>query len=96
MEFCGLRTFTGEGAVSLARPFIAAGVPLVLASLWPVESNATADLMISFHQHRKEKTGNNSTVNALRLAQLEAIRKPNAETDFGWAAFVAIGGYAEF
>lgn len=89
-------TNRGEGAISLTRSFIAAGVPLVIASLYEVDSAATADLMIAFHKHRK--TEGLSSVEALRLAQLdmingsvEAYRHP-----FYWAAFVAFGGYATF
>lgn len=46
LSACGTaieRSYRGEGSISLARPFLAAGVPLVVASLWPVDSNATAD-----------------------------------------------------
>ena len=87
------RSYRGEGAIGLARPFIAAGVPLVIASLWPVESEATAGLMISFHKHRKQDQV--STVEALRRAQLEALHNPQSKT-YDWAAFVAIGGYTGF
>ena len=75
-----------------------AGVPIVVASLWPVDSAATADLMISFHRHRKEDPDHISTVQALRRAQLEMIHntQPNSNASFGWAAFVAIGGYAAY
>jgi CHAT domain-containing protein len=90
------RAYRGEGAIGLARPFIAAGVPLVVASLWPVESEGAADLMVSFHKHRKQD--HVSTVEALRRAQLEYLHNewPNSRRDFGWAAFVTIGGYAAF
>lgn len=90
------RTYRGEGAISLARPFIAAGAPVVVATLWPVESRATTDLMISFHKHRKSDSV--STVEALRRAQLEMLRRQtlNNQSDYTWAAFVAIGGYATF
>lgn len=89
------RAYRGEGAIGLARPFIA-GVPLVVASLWPVESDTTADLMISFHKHRKQD--HVSTVEALQRAQLDMLhsQKPNLPQNYGWAAFVTIGGYAEF
>ena len=89
------RAYRGEGAIGLARPFIT-GVPVVVASLWPVESDATADLMISFHKHRKQD--HVSTVEALRRAQLEMLshQQPNLPQNYGWAAFVTIGGYAEF
>lgn len=89
------RAYRGEGAIGLARPFIT-GVPLVVASLWPVESNLTADLMISFHKHRKQD--HVSTVEALQRAQLDMLhnQQPNLPQNYGWAAFVTIGGYAEF
>jgi CHAT domain-containing protein len=90
------RYYRGEGAISLARPFIAAGVPLVVASLWKVDSAASADLMIAFHKYRK--VHDRSSVEALRLAQLEMIRGRNGiySRPFYWAAFVAYGGAAPF
>jgi CHAT domain-containing protein/lipoprotein NlpI len=90
------RSYRGEGAIGLARPFIVAGAPLVVASLWPVESEASANLMISFHKHRKQD--HVSTVEALRRAQLEALHKSQSGTQRNndWAAFVTIGGYASF
>jgi CHAT domain-containing protein len=90
------RAYRGEGAIGLARPFMVAGVPLVIASLWPVESQASADFMISFHKHRKQDRV--STVEALHCAQLEALQKSqsSAQANYDWAAFIAIGGYANF
>ena len=90
------RAYKGEGAIGLARPFIVAGVPLVIATLWPVESNSTANLMINFHRYRK--LNQLSTVSALRSAQLEMLHKqqPDGETSYGWAAFTVIGGQATF
>lgn len=88
--------YRGEGAIGLARPFLAAGVPLVVLSLWPVDSEATADLMISFHKFRTEQKL--PTVEALRNAQLAYLH--NLQKDphgtFGWAAFTTIGGYAVY
>jgi CHAT domain-containing protein/Tfp pilus assembly protein PilF len=90
------RTYRGEGPISIARPFIAAGVPLVVASLWPVDSEATAELMINFHKHRKQYS--QSTSDALRQAQLEMIdkRAERYSQPYYWASFVTIGGYSEF
>jgi CHAT domain-containing protein len=90
------RAYRGEGAIGLARPFIAAGVSVVIATLWPVESESTADLMISFHKHRKQR--HLSTVAALREAQLEALRNQQQRSirNYSWAAFAAIGGHTDF
>jgi CHAT domain-containing protein len=90
------RYYGGEGVNSLARAFIGAGVPLVVASLWPVPSNATEKLMVSFHTNRaKERL---STVEALRRAQQQMARGPaeNFRRPYYWAAFTVTGGYAEF
>jgi CHAT domain-containing protein len=90
------RAYRGEGAIGLARPFIAAGVPLVVATLWAVDSEKAANLMISFHKHRKQD--HVSTVEALHRAQLEALHssQSNSPANYDWAAFIAIGGYASF
>ncbi|HWP43615.1 MAG TPA: CHAT domain-containing protein [Blastocatellia bacterium] len=83
--------YRGEGIVSLVRPFIAARVPTVVASLWPVETTATARLMIDFHRFR---TMNKSTsVDALRRAQLELASTDQFEHPYYWAPFVVIGSH---
>lgn len=90
------QAYRGEGSIGLARPFMAVGVPLVVASLWPVDSSTTATLMISFHSHRtRDKV---STAAALRQAQLEMLSNAdqNLRAPYAWAAFVSIGGYARF
>ncbi|HKQ80476.1 MAG TPA: CHAT domain-containing protein, partial [Blastocatellia bacterium] len=90
------RYYKGEGAVGLARPFQAAGIPLVVASLWPVESYPTKELMVGFH--RRRKSSGLSTVRALRQAQLEMIRSSNPElrNPYHWAAYIVIGGRADY
>ena len=40
----------GEGLIGLTRGFQYAGAPRVMASLWPVEDNATAALMERFYR----------------------------------------------
>jgi CHAT domain-containing protein len=88
--------YQGEGAVSLARPFIVAGVPLVVATLWPVDSESTERLMVSFHSHRTQD--HFPTAEALRRAQLELLGGDDSRyrRPYYWAAFTAIGGYAEY
>jgi CHAT domain-containing protein len=88
--------YNGEGMIGLARAFIASGVPLAVASLWPVDSDPTADLMIKFHQYRKQN--HLPTVEALRQAQLEMINGSSIERRHPnyWASFLVIGGDAAF
>ena len=90
------RSYRGEGAIGIARPFMKAGAPLVVASLWPVDSEQTCQLMIDFQKHRK--LDGMSSVQAVRLAQLDMLYSPdsNSRDPHTWAAFVTIGGFAEF
>jgi len=87
--------YESEGAVGLARTFIAAGVPLVVASQWAVDSDATASLMISFHRYRK--SGFN-TSESLRKAQVDMLRGRDEayKSPYFWAAFLCAGGYSEY
>jgi len=77
----------GEGMISLARPFLAAGAPSVVASLWPMSDGATSELFTSFYGNLRSK----DAVSALRAAQLETIRRSHAYIR-DWAAFEHLGG----
>ncbi|HEX5701709.1 MAG TPA: CHAT domain-containing protein [Pyrinomonadaceae bacterium] len=89
------RYYKGEGMISLARPFIAARVPLVVATMWPVDSDSTAELMISFHQNRVQTM---STAQALAKAQREMLLRQDSRYrhPYYWASFTVIGGFAKF
>lgn len=86
--------FAGEGPIGFARSFLVAGVPVVVASLWPVDSNATADLMINFHRFRR--TRSLATAESLRQAQLHVMADVYYRSPYYWAGFTMIGGYADF
>ena len=86
--------FAGEGSIGFARSFLVAGVPVVVASLWPVDSDATSDLMIAFHRFRK--IDRDSTTESLRQAQLKVLAVKNYRSPYYWAGFTVIGGYAAY
>ncbi len=90
------RFYRGEGAIGMARPFIEAGAPMVVASLWSVESEPTSRLMIAFHKHRK--LDRMSALRALHQAQLDMLSSsdPTDSNPRTWSAFVAIGGFVEY
>jgi CHAT domain-containing protein len=91
------REYQGEGAVGAVRPFLVAGVPTAVASLWPVDSDATAELMIRFHKHRRQSS--QPVVQALREAQIEMLQaadKPAQQHPYYWAPFVVIGGLSPY
>jgi CHAT domain-containing protein len=83
-----------EGAIGIARTFLALGAPLVVASQWKVDSEPTKDLMIAFHRNRKEKLM--TSAESLRQAQLEVLRSDKTKAPFYWAAFSLFGGYANY
>ncbi|MDX6403822.1 MAG: hypothetical protein QOH70_1277 [Blastocatellia bacterium] len=89
------RQYGGEGPTSFARQFIVAGVPVIVASLWPVDSEATAQLMIALHRYRRD---GNSTSEALARAQKDMIRGDDMRfhRPYYWASFMTIGGYSDF
>lgn len=80
----------GEGLVGLTRGFMYAGAPRVMASLWKVEEEATADLMKSFYEGVLGEQQMRPAA-ALRQAQIEMWRKPNLRAPFYWGAFVMQG-----
>jgi len=78
----------GEGVLSLARPFLAVGVPFVVATLRPVGDNV-GPLLVDFHErlHAGQRPAQ-----ALQLAQLHAIAQNRTVNLRGWAAFTLFGG----
>ncbi len=83
--------FNNEGVANLARPFLASGVPTVVASLWNANDRASAELFTAFHKNLI-KTSN--IVEALQNAQLELINHsdPRFHSPQMWGTFVLLGG----
>jgi CHAT domain-containing protein len=86
----GGRITRGEGVLSLARPFLAAGVSTVVATLWDVEDRSTRSLMLAVHRALRDGV---APPHALREAQLSAIASPDASlrAPKAWAGFVVVG-----
>jgi CHAT domain-containing protein/tetratricopeptide (TPR) repeat protein len=87
-ESAGGRVLSGEGVQGLTAAFLCAGVPAVVASLWPVDDRATEQLMKEFYGRlaRGERVAT-----ALSGAQ-RALRRRSATADpFFWAGFVLVG-----
>lgn len=81
------KTSRTEGVESLARPFLAAGVPTVVASLWNVDDKETADFFVRFFQRLRQRF---DVAEALRATQVESLRQGSSPA--GWGAFEVIGG----
>jgi len=74
----------------LATAFLAAGVPSVVASLWPVSDRASAALFEVFH---RQLAAGEAPAEALRTAQLalRSSRDPQLNSPSAWAGFQVYG-----
>jgi CHAT domain-containing protein len=78
--------FAGDELMGLTRAFLGAGATTLVASLWLVQDETTAELMENWYEHLSEGVGR---ATALRNAQLALIDKhPHP---YYWAPFVLIG-----
>ncbi len=82
------RIVRGEGTLGLAWSFFHAGSARVIASLWRVGDERTAELMRSFYIALL--TAKEPPAAALRSAQLAMLRQPGSRP-YDWAAFVFQG-----
>jgi CHAT domain-containing protein len=81
----------GEGLIGLTRGFMYAGAKAVVASLWQVDDESTAELMKRFYRGMLKE--NRRPADALRQAQLELSRTKRWSAPFYWAGFVLQGDW---
>lgn len=81
-----------EGSATIARAFFAAGVPVVVATLWPVEDSVARAVARVFYERLRAGA---PPADALRDAQLSALsHSTGSRAD--WAAFRVIGAGIPF
>ncbi len=92
----GCRTAEGhlspnEGTLGLAHAFLAAGIPVVLASHWNTDDESSSRLLLNFHARLLVGA---DPLTSLRQAQLDLLRGSDRSlaSPHAWAAFQAIGG----
>ena len=83
----------GEGLIGLTRGFMYAGASTVMASLWKVDDEATAELMKRFYTNMLQR-GMTPTA-ALRSAQNSIRQEPQWRAPYYWAAFTMQGEYRQ-
>jgi CHAT domain-containing protein len=76
----------GDELMGLARGFLSAGCPSVVMSLWTIDDQATAELMVAFYE---ELTRKKSPATALRAAQVKLLEQ--RPYPFFWSPFVLVG-----
>lgn len=83
----------GEGLISLARAFAYANCPSLVTSLWQVDDQATADLMIDLHQHLAEAKPKDVALQQTQINYLDnPLQAAEMKHPYYWAAFVQVGG----
>jgi len=75
-----------EGPLSVARSFIAAGAPSVIATLWPINDREAAGFFPRLHQHLSRGV---PPAEALRATQMEFLHRP--DTTPIWASVELVG-----
>ena len=79
----------GEGLVGLTRGFMYAGAPRVVVSLWSVNDQATAELMVHFYKGMLVDKLRPAA--ALRSAQMALRNDSRWSAPYYWAGFVLQG-----
>ncbi len=91
-----LRDSAGDEVVSLASSFSLAGAPAVVASLWEISDDSTAELMATFYRALEARKVDR--LDALRDAKLNLLRlekgkdRPYA-SPWHWASFQLYGDF---
>ena len=83
----------GEGLIGLTRGFMYAGASSVVASLWRVDDEATAELMKNFYTNMLVK--GMRPAEALRSAQNALRQNPQWQSPHFWAGFILQGEFKE-
>lgn len=83
----------GEGMISFVQSFVYAGTSRVIASLWSVHDEATAELMKLFYEYLLDQ--DQSPAAALRQAQVKMWESRQWNAPYYWAGFVLYGEWQE-
>jgi len=83
----------GEGLLGLTRGFMYAGAASVMASLWKVDDEATAELMRQTYINMLQK--GLTPAAALRAAQNSIRQRPEWQSPYYWAGFTLQGEYRQ-
>jgi CHAT domain-containing protein len=83
----------GEGLLGLTRGFMYAGASSVVASLWKVDDEATAELMRQFYINMLQRRLTPAA--ALQAAQNSIRQRPEWHMPYYWAGFTLQGEYRQ-
>jgi CHAT domain-containing protein/Tfp pilus assembly protein PilF len=78
----------GDGVYGLRRALVLAGAETQVMSLWPVDGEATADLMKAYYEALAKGEGRSEAMRGVQLAMLHGQRWAHP---YYWAAFIVSG-----
>ena len=91
LSACQTATGDKQAALGLAGVAVRSGARSTLATLWSIQDDSTAQLMIEFY--RAIKKPGTTKAEALRQAQLSLLRSPKYQHPYYWSAFVLVGNW---
>ena len=92
LSACQTATGDKKAALGLAGFAVRSGARSTLATLWQVNDESTAKLMVEFYSSLTQKSGI-TKAEALRTAQLKLLEQPQYQHPFYWAPFVLVGNW---
>ncbi|MEQ9368185.1 MAG: CHAT domain-containing protein [Coleofasciculus chthonoplastes F3-SA18-01] len=91
LSACQTATGDKRAALGLAGLAVRSGARSTLATLWSVNDESTAQLMVEFYRQLTQSQV--SKAQALRQAQLTLLRQPKYQHPYYWAPFVLVGNW---
>ncbi|MDJ0736413.1 MAG: CHAT domain-containing protein [Nostocaceae cyanobacterium] len=91
LSACETAVGDDRAALGLAGIAVKAGARSTLATLWPVNDEATANLMGRFYKELSNTK--QSKAQALRNSQLALLKDPNYEHPLYWAPYILVGNW---
>ncbi|ERT07781.1 tetratricopeptide repeat family protein [Lyngbya aestuarii BL J] len=82
-----------RAALGLAGIAVRAGARSTVATLWTVEDQSTARLMVDFYRELANRQTKSNKAQALRTAQLNLLNEDRTRHPFYWAPFVLVGNW---
>ncbi|MEB3356062.1 MAG: CHAT domain-containing protein [Synechococcales bacterium] len=91
LSACQTATGDQRAALGLAGLAVRSGARSTVGTLWAVNDESTAELMVNFYQFIQES--NTSRAKALRQAQLSLLQSSAYRHPYYWSSFVLVGNW---
>lgn len=92
LSACQTATGDKKATLGLAGFAVRSGARSTLATLWQVNDESTAELMVGFYEQLIQNPGI-SKAKALQIAQIKLSKQPQYQHPFYWASFVLVGNW---